>query len=72
MATVFAQHPLRRQSPVLARLEKDVAEFGADGRYSLSALFAPQRFQVVSAFADEVSATAASEVSSRNVKVSCR
>ncbi len=31
-----------------------------------------QRFQVVSAFADGVSATAASEVSSRNVKVSCR
>ncbi len=31
-----------------------------------------QRFQGVSAFADGVSATAASVVSSRNVKVSCR
>jgi hypothetical protein len=31
-----------------------------------------QRYQVVSALGDGVSATAASEVSSRNVKVSCR
>ena len=59
----------KREEEIVERVDQEGARnLGRSRRGSIRL----ERLQVGSDFADGVSATAASEVSSRNVKVSCR